>query len=163
MHPPSGNYPGGRARFGVAALLAAAVLAGCGGGGPSLAAFKTAFKADKARFHQLSLDLQQAIATAGSKSNAELASELSALSARADKQASQLASLNPPAKYKGELDKLVAGFRGIGTDLTQISVAAVKRDAQQAGTATRKLVVDASKVRAADDALSALLGLALPN
>ena len=162
MRPPSCNYPHTRARIGVAVLVAAAVLTGCGGG-PSLAAFKTAFKADKARFHQFSLDLQQAIGTAGSKSNAQLASELGALSARADKQASQLASLNPPAKYKGELDKLVAGFRGIATDLKQISGAAVKRDAQQAGTATRQLVVDATKVRAADDGLSALLGLSLKN
>jgi hypothetical protein len=158
VRPPSRQYPHARARIGVAALLAAGVLAACGGG-PSLATFKSAFKADKARFHQLSLDLQQAIGTAGSKSNAQLASELSALSARADKQASELASLNPPAKYKAELDKLVAGFRGIATDLKQISGAAVKRNAQQATTATRQLVVDATKVRAADDGLSALLGL----
>jgi hypothetical protein len=147
-----------RARIGVAALVAVAVLAGCGGG-PSLAAFKSAFKAEKVRFHQLSLDLQQAIGNAGSKSDAQLAIELSALSARADKQASQLASLNPPGKDKDDLDKLVAGFRAVATDLEQISGAAVKRNAQQASTATRALVVDATKVRAADDGLSALLGL----
>jgi hypothetical protein len=139
-------------------LVAVALLAACGGG-PSLAAFKSAFKAEKVRFHQLSLDLQQAIGNAGSKSDAQLAIELSALSARADKQASQLASLSPPAKEKDELDKLVAGFRGIATDLKQISGAAIKRNAQQASAATRQLVVDATKVRAADDGLSALLGL----
>ena len=159
MRPPSHNYPRGRARIAVAALIAAAVLAGCGGSGPSLAAFKSAFKVNKVRFYQLSIDLQQAIGGAGAKSDAQLASELSALSARANNQASQLASLNPPARYKGELGKLVAGFRGIGTDLKQISVAAVKRNAQQASTATRELVVDATKVRAADDGLSSLLGL----
>ncbi len=162
MRRPSPNYPHACARIGVTTLVAAAVLAGCGSG-PSLAAFKSAFKAEKARFHQLSLDLQQAIGTAGSKSNAQLASELTALSARADKQASRLARLNPPAKYKGELDKLAAGFRGIGTDLKQISVAAVKHNAQQASTATRELVVDAGKVRAADDGLSAMLRLSQQN
>jgi hypothetical protein len=139
-------------------LVAVAVLAGCGGG-PSLVAFKSAFKAEKVRFHQLSLDLQQAIGNAGSKSDTQLAIELSALSARADKQASQLASLNPPGNDKDDLDKLVAGFRAIATDLKQISGAAVKRNAQQATTATRQLVVDATKVRTADDGLSALLGL----
>jgi hypothetical protein len=143
-----------------AAMVAALALAGCGGSsGPSLSAFKSGFSADKTQFRKLGTDLATAITGASKKTDAELATELGALSARAKQQAAQLSKLNPPPKYKTELANLVSAFNAVGADLTSISTAAAKHDAAAAGNATRTLVKDAAKVKTADTSVSKGLGL----
>jgi hypothetical protein len=145
-----------------ALVIAALALAGCGSsspGQPSLSAFKSGFQAEKAAFRQLGLDLQKTITGAKAKTDAELATEIGALSGRASQQASQLAKLNPPAKFKTSLTHLVAGFRSVSTDLTSISTAAVKHNGPAAKTATETLLADAAKVKTADDAITKGLGL----
>jgi hypothetical protein len=140
--------------------LAAVVLAGCGGSsGPSLSSFKSGFAADKAQFTKLGTDLATSVEKAGSQSNAELASAFAALSQRATQQASQLGKLDPPAKYKDDLDQLKARFTTVATDLSEIATAATKGDPQAAKAATEKLVQDAAKVKSSDTALTGALGL----
>ncbi|MGH2866954.1 MAG: hypothetical protein ACRDNK_05215, partial [Solirubrobacteraceae bacterium] len=120
-------------------------LTGCGGTAPSLSKFKSDFTSDKASFRQLGLDLQKAITGAQAKTDAQLATEISSLSVRASAEASSIAKLNPPAKYKADTQKLSAGFRAVATDLRSISTAAVKHDAAKAKQATKSLLAEAAK------------------
>lgn len=144
----------------LACVVLTVALAGCGGSSaPSLSAFKSAFTTDHAQFHQLSVDLQRELTGARAKTDAQLAIQIGALSTRAKHQASDLAELKPPGKYKPDVQKLISGFTGLGADLEQISVAATKRDAASATAATRLLIRDAATIRAADDALSSALKL----
>ena len=109
-------------------VIAALALAGCGSSSParpSLSAFKSGFQSEKAAFRQLGLDLQRTITGAKAKTDAQLATEIGALSGRASQQASQLVKLKPPAQFKRSLTHLVAGFRAVSTDLTSIAAAAV--------------------------------------
>ena len=145
-----------------AAVIAALALAGCGSSSPtqpSVSAFRSGFRAEKAAFRQLGLDLQKTITGAKVKTDAELATEISALSRRASQQAAQLEKLNPPAKFKTSLARLVTGFRAVSTDLTSIAAAAVKHSGAAAKTATETLLADAAKVKTADDAITKGLGL----
>jgi hypothetical protein len=142
------------------AITLALAVAGCGGSSaPSLSAFKAGFKTDKATFRQLGLDLQKAITGAQAKTDAQLATEISALASRASAQASAIAKLNPPAKYKADAHQLAAGFRAVSADLSAIAHAAVKHDAATAKSATVTLLHDAAKVKTSDDAITKGLGL----
>ena len=138
----------------------ALALTGCGGSSaPSLSAFKGHFKSDKASFRQLGLDLQKAITGAQAKTDAQLASEIGALAGRASAQASRLAALRPPDKFKASLTALVTGFKAVSGDLRSIAAAAVKHDAATAKTATKTLLADATQVKTADDTITKGLGL----
>jgi hypothetical protein len=149
---------------GLILLALALALAGCGGssggGGPSLSKFKSGFAADKIQFRKLGLDLQGAITGAGSKTDAELASELGTLSGRARQQAGQLAELAPPANYRTGLNRLVSDFHSISSDLGTMSVAASKHEVAAAKAATKTLLRDAVKLKSSDAALTSALHLA---
>ena len=71
--------------------------------------------------------------------------------------ASQLADLTAPSKYSKRMSSLVTGFNALRADLSTISTAATKHNAQSAET--RALLTDAAKVRTADTSLSRDLGL----
>jgi hypothetical protein len=138
----------------VTAVLTTIAIAGCGSSAPSLSAFKSGFETDRAQFSQLGQDLEATIGDARNKTDAQLAVELEPLVARAKQQGAQLAELKPPAGYKTNLDKLITGFDAMAVDLKRIATAATNNDAQAAGTATRALVADATKVKAADLAIA---------
>jgi uncharacterized phage infection (PIP) family protein YhgE len=141
-------------------VLLAIALAGCGGSsGPSLSSFKSGFAKDKTEFRKLGADLQTALTQAGSKTDAQLATELGTLSTRAKQQASQLSKLNPPAKFKTNLNTLVSSLKSIGGGLSQIATAATKHDAKTARALTTSLVQNASKVKSSETALTKGLGL----
>jgi hypothetical protein len=141
-------------------VLLAISLAGCGGSsGPSLSSFKSGFSKDKTEFKKLGSDLQTALTQAGSKTDVQLATELGELSTRAKQQAATLSKLNPPAKFKTELNTLVASLKSVGGDLGKIATAATKHDATTARTLTTTLVQDAAKVKSSDTALTKGLGL----
>jgi hypothetical protein len=142
-----------RAR-GLAAALGAIALAGCSSTTPSLSSFKSGFAADRAQFRKLGQDLEATVGNAKNKTDAQLAGELEPLSTRARQQGAQLAKLKPPPKYKTDLAQLVAGFDAMAVDLKQIATAATRNDAQAASTATRALVADATKIKAADRAIA---------
>jgi hypothetical protein len=92
----------------VAAVLCAIAVAGCGSSSKSsstqsLAAFKTAFAAQRSQFKGLGQDLASAIRTAGSKGNTDLASEFNSLSSKA----TQAAGKNDAAGAKSSTEKLI--------------------------------------------------------
>jgi hypothetical protein len=158
----------------IIAALTALVLAGCGSssksssaggsstssGTPSLSSFKAGFVADRATFRKLGSDLQSEITGAASKTDAQLATELSALSDRAKQQATAISNLGAPAQYQTDVQNLSAAFNAVSADLHKISVAATNHDGPAAKTATETLLQDAAKVKAADDAITS--GLKLP-
>jgi hypothetical protein len=125
----------------------------------STGSFKSGFAADKVQFAALGANLQKALTQAGSKTDAQLATELSKLSDQAKSQAQKLSQLNPPAKYKATLDTLVNSLNAVAADLKSISDAAAKHDASAAKSATQKLVADAATVKASDTQLTSGLGL----
>ena len=57
---------------------------------------------------------------------------------------------------------MVAAVGAVSTDLMNVSSAAAKHDAKGAEAATRTLVVNAAKVKAADISVSHALGLKAP-
>ncbi len=145
-----------------AMMIVTLASAGCGSSSPaqpSLSAFKSGFRVEKATFRPLGLDLQRTITGARAKTDAQLATELSALSGRASEQASQLAKLKPTAKFKSLLTQLAGGFQAVSADLKLIAAAAVKHDRAAAKAATMALLADAAKVKTADDAITTGLGL----
>lgn len=146
--------PAGTRSRALAAGLTTIALAGCGSSAPSLSAFRSGFETDRAQFRRLGEDLQATVGGAQTKTNTQLAAELEPLAASARHQAAQLAKLKPPASYKANLDKLVSGFDAVAVDLKRIAESATAGDAQAAGAATRSLVADATKVKAADLAIA---------
>lgn len=145
-----------------ATVIAALALAGCGSSSPaqpSLSVFKSGFRSEKVVFRQLGLDLQRTIVGAKAKTDTQLATEIGALSGRTSQQASRLAKLKPPAKFKTPLQQMVGGFRAVSADLKLIATAAVKHDGAAAKSATETLLADSAKVKSADDALTKGLGL----
>jgi hypothetical protein len=146
-----------------AAALAAIVIAACGGssggGSSSTASFKSQFVTSKTQFRRLGNDLGKSIEGARNKSDAQLAGEFDKLAARARTQAASLAKLNPPAKFKSKLRQLSSGLRSVSADLSAIAGAAKSHEALKAKAATTKLISDAAKVKAADNALTARLHL----
>jgi hypothetical protein len=153
----------------VAAVVAVVTVSlgatGCGSGTSSssttasLAGFKTGFAAGQKEFRRLGTDIAQDITGAGNKTDAELATEFSALATRADRQASQLAALRAPARYAQRMTSLVSGFHLIKADLAKIATAAKTHNASSAEKATRALLADAVKIKSADTSLSKDLGL----
>jgi hypothetical protein len=145
----------------LAATLLAIALAGCGGGGsaPSLSSFKHGFAASKTQFRQLGADLGATLRGAATKSNTQLAAEFDTLAARAKSQAAGLRKLDPPAKFKSELNQLSSSLDSVAIDLGRIAGAADAQNVKQARSATATLITDAAKVRRADNFLTAGLGL----
>jgi hypothetical protein len=146
-------------RFALAGVVAALAIAGCGSSGPSLSSFKSGYQKQKAQFTSLGTDLGTAITSAQSKTDAQIATEFSALSSRTSQTALQLQKLNPPSKYKQQLNALIGDFNVVAADLASIASAGTAHNASAAKSAAEKLVSDAAKVKAADRSLTASLGL----
>jgi hypothetical protein len=146
------------------AMTASVTGAGCGGSGGKASTashvdFKTGFAASQQNFRRLGTDIVKDITGAGKKSDAQLAKEFSTLATRAGQPSTQLAALQPPARYKSRMTSLVSGFHSLRGDLSKISTAATDHDASIAETATRSMLTDAAKIKTADTALSKALGL----
>lgn len=144
------------------AMTATIAVAGCGSGTSSSASqvdFKTGFATSQKDFRKLGTDIAKDITGAGSRTDAQLATEFGGLATRADQQAGGLAALKAPPKYTKRMSSLVAGFHAIKADLSKISTAATHHDAKRAEAATRSLLTDAAKIKTADTSLSKALGL----
>lgn len=141
----------------------AVAVAGCGSGKSSSSIsrvdFKTGFAANHKEFTALATAIAKDLTGAGSKTDAQLATEFDGLASRADQQASQLAGLTPPSKYAKRMGTLVTGFHALKADLSTISTAATKHSTASAETATRTLLTDAAKIKTADISLVKDLGL----
>ncbi len=121
--------------------------------------FKPGFAASRATFKKLGADLGSDVQHANTKTDAQIATEFAALATRARQQAAGLAQLTPPTRYQAPIAALVSGFKAVAADLSAISEAGVSHSAKAAETATRKLLADAAKVKAADTSVSKGLGL----
>ena len=149
----------------VCALVVAASLAvtGCGSDKSSSSIsqvdFKTGFAANHKAFGVLVTAIAKDLTGAGSRTDAQLAKEFGGLATRADQEANQLGGLTAPSKYSERMSTLVTGFHALKADLSTISTAATKHNAQSAETATRALLTDAAKIKTADTSLSKDLGL----
>src|SRR5512142_2649349 len=98
-------------------IAIAVVVAGCGGSsGPSLSAFKHGFGAVRPGHTQFGAELGAAIQTAPNHTNSELATEFQRLSTKAAREAAQLRRLDPPSKYRSQLDQITSGFGTVGAD-----------------------------------------------
>jgi hypothetical protein len=154
-------------RLACALVLAGIAAAGCGSSHTSTTSsqvgFKTGFATSQKEFRQLGSDIAKDITGAGNKTDAALATEFGTLAKRADQQATQLAALRAPAKFKQQVARMVAGFHAVKGDLSKISAAAVHHDARSAEAATRALLTHAATVKTADVALSKALGLPVPS
>jgi hypothetical protein len=126
---------------------------------PSVSAFKTAFAADKAVFKAIGADVLATIQSAPKKTNAVLKSEFTSLASRVSQSAAQLRQLNPPAKFKPELDRLTSGFDKVATDMNGLVGAIQANDLTTVRSDAQTLVRDAGVVQSADRALTAALGL----
>jgi hypothetical protein len=120
--------------------------------------FKTGFAASKATFKKLGADLASDVEHANTKTDAQIATEFGALATRARQQATDLSRLTVPATYQTPITALITGFNSVAADLTAISRAGVSHSVKSAETATKKLLADAAKVKAADNAVSKGLG-----
>ncbi|HXD63315.1 MAG TPA: hypothetical protein VNV17_01800 [Solirubrobacteraceae bacterium] len=145
------------------AVAASLAVAGCGSGKSSSSIsqvdFKTGFAANHKAFGVLVTEIAKDLTGAASRTDAQLAAEFGGLATRADQEASQLADLTAPSKYSKRMGTLVTGFHALKADLSTISTAATKHNAQSAETATRALLTDAAKIKTADTSLSKDLGL----
>ncbi|MFL5864983.1 MAG: hypothetical protein ACJ780_30180 [Solirubrobacteraceae bacterium] len=155
-------------RFARAAALAAGIAAtGCGSGSTSATtgpgSFRDGFSTSQNEFRKLGTTIARDITDAGAQNNATLATTFSRLAKRADQQATQLAELRVPARYKQQVASLVAGFHAVRGDLSKISSAAAHRDASSAEAAARTLLRDAAGIKTLDTALSKALGLPPPS
>ncbi len=124
------------------------------------ARFKAGYAVDQKQFRAVGSALGDDVLHAGSASDAKIASEFGKLAAEAGAVATRLAALHPPARYSADLHRLVTAFSAVASDLATISGAGVTHSATAAEAATRKLLVDSAAARAADNAISAGLGLA---
>lgn len=116
--------------------------------------------ADRAQFRTLGSTLGKSLNQAGSKTDAQLATEFQDLATRAKAQAAKLSQLTPPPKLKPAFDKLVKGLNDVGGKLQKIATDATNHNAASAKSDTIKLVQQAAQVKAADVQISN--GLNLP-
>jgi hypothetical protein len=138
----------------------ALTLAACGGSsGPSQSSFRSAFAANKTALTALGNDVGSDVTHARGQTDLSLASQFSALATRATAEVATLRALKAPDKFKAPLGTLADGVAKAADDIHSIAAAANAHDATAAKTATESLVLDATAVKSADNALSAQLGL----
>ena len=122
-------------------------------------AFKAAFVADRAQFRALGTSLAKSLNQAGSKTDAQLATEFQNLATRAKAQAGKLSQLTPPANLTPAVDKLVNGLNTVADKLQKIATDATNHNATSAKSDTIKLVEQSAQVKAADVQISNALNL----
>jgi hypothetical protein len=143
-------------RKAASAVVLALMVTACGGDGPT---FKQSFATSKAQFRTLGTDIVHDITASGATTDVRLASEFNGLASRARRQAAQLSTLKPPAKYKRQVSDLITGFHALGGDLSRISAAAGRHDAATAKSTMTTMLKHAAGIKSADTGLSESLGL----
>jgi hypothetical protein len=154
----------------VSIVALALVLAGCGGSSKSSTStsssttnqtgtFNTDFKAVTGQFKQASAAIGQAIQTAQSKTNAQLAVVFGGLATRWSSVTSKLSGLTPPGSVSSDFSTMRAAAKRASLDLTQVAASAGKGDASGAQSATRNLVRDILAAKAAATKIDSALGI----
>jgi hypothetical protein len=159
------------------ALLATAVLTGCGGGddGPDRAsttttaaapapdaggaAFRRAVAEGKTTIGSIGTDVETAIKGAAQQSDAELAQQFAALADRTRAALATLQGLQAPADATDELAALRTAVQTGATDLQAIATAADHGDAGAAKSATEALIAHSPAIGEAGDRLATVAGV----
>lgn len=136
-----------------AVLLAAGLLAGCGGGSGDSGGFDKEYKAVNEQLLQLGDTVGQALQNAPQTTDAMLAGEFSGFAGQLDQVRRRIDALRPPGDLKAQVDALSTAVATLSKDLRDISHAATVHDTTGAREATQALVRDS---RAARDARRAL-------
>lgn len=135
------------------AILAALVLAACGGssGGdaPTTADFRTEYAPISAVIRGIGDDIGVAVTNAKSKTDAQLQAQFGELAKRTGTAADALAETQPPddAAIQQARTELITGVRQGASDLAAISTAASLSDAAAAKAATIKLIKHSAAVK----------------
>lgn len=125
----------------VALLATALVAAGCGDSGPSATeTYKAAFTPLNAEIISTGNDVGQAVQTANTKTDSQIAVDFTRLSDSAAALAGQLVKLEPPKDLEADNTALIKGLRLMSGKLNRIADAAVQGDAAAAKTATTEMV-----------------------
>jgi hypothetical protein len=127
---------------------------------PSVSAFTSAFKVQKAKLRALGVSVGAAVTGAAHKSDIQLTDEFKALAARATALSGALGQLEAPAKYKADLGSLVSSLTQVAGTLHAIEAAAAANDESAAKAGGEAIVTEAEQVKSDDNALSVKLGLA---
>jgi outer membrane murein-binding lipoprotein Lpp len=135
------------------ALLAGALLAGCGGGSDDKDRFSAEYKPVNDQLLQLGSTVSAALQKAPQTTDPMLAGEFSGFAAQLDEIKGRLDGLKPPADLRAKVDALSTAVARLATDLRDIAHAATVHDTTRARDATKALVRDS---QAAGDARRAL-------
>lgn len=135
------------------AILAALVLAACGGSSgsdaPTTADFRTEYAPISAVIRGIGDDIGAAVTDAKSKTDAQLQAQFGELAKRTGTAADALAETQPPddAAIQQARRQLITGVRQGASDLAAISTAASLSDAAAAKAATIKLIEHSAAVK----------------
>ena len=146
----------------VTALLALGLLAGCGGDGddgPSTKEkFDEAYAPINDEFVDLGEEVQRTIQTAEGQTNQALATKFDELADKLLALRTRLTELEAPEEYKADADRLAASMQVVGGDLSEISQAAEKGEAEEAKTQVQELIRHSVETRTARRALARKTG-----
>jgi hypothetical protein len=142
----------------LAVLLAASLIAGCGGGSDENDAFNKDYKAVNDQLLRLGDTVGQALQGAPQTSDAMLAGEFSGFATQLDEVRRRIDALKPPDDLKPKVDALATAVATLSKDLRDIAHAATVHDTTGAREATEALVRDSRAARAARRALARKTG-----
>jgi outer membrane murein-binding lipoprotein Lpp len=135
-------------RYVLVAVLAAALLAGCGGDDKQ-DTFAKDFRPINGDIQGLGRKVGNAVSSARGKSDVALANQFSGLADQVGEQRKKLDGLDPPDDLKSDTDDMTSALRKVEKDLRGISKAARGHDAEGARSSTEALVRDSEPLRTA--------------
>jgi outer membrane murein-binding lipoprotein Lpp len=133
-------------RYAALAVLAAALLAGCGGEDKQ-DTFAKDFRPINGDIQALGGKVGNAVTTARGKSDVALADEFSGLADQVGAQRKKLDGLDPPDDLESDTADMTSALGKVEKDLRGISKAARGHDAEGARSSTEALVRDSEPLR----------------
>ena len=134
----------------LAAVLAAAALAGCGGDdSPSAEDARASYESVQQRLQDLGRDIGREIQDARNQTDARLERAFDQLQQRADEATEQLRDLDVPGDLADERDALRDAIERGADSLGEIVQAVRDADVAAAGQAAQDLVTDSEAIRTA--------------
>jgi hypothetical protein len=150
----------------LAALVAAVLIAGCGGSGtkttsaPSASAAQAAYVPVQTQIKSIGTDIGTAISGAPKATDAALTTQFSGLATRARTEVTAVDGLVVPAQVTATRTALRDALDKGAGDLQDIATASRAHDAAAARTAAEKLVADSEVIRSARAAFERSLNAA---
>jgi hypothetical protein len=142
----------------LAALLAVALVAGCGDSGTSKEDYAKEYRPINDEFVALGREVGATVQTAKGQTDAALEKRFGDQAKRVGELKSRLEDLDPPDDYKSDHDKLVEAMGVVQSDIQKIADAAGSHDAAAAKAATIELFEHSEDVRGPRRALAGKTG-----